>query len=254
MKNRITSAQAALVACALASTGCQLSAAKRARVQGELAGHSQALTTAVVDALELQPSAQRDGHSALALELAREDQRIEGLPPEPIAVAELLAGPDSPARERLADRVGRVRELLERQERVEERLIEQGAMREEERRATRLRWARWLGGSSLVMGGAIALCVFFPVCIPIFGRILAWLAAKVPSLASALGVVSVKAFDSVVRGVEKARANSGGAVRLHNGPEDFRGAESPTLDTHLSREMDAEHKALVRARKAALNL
>jgi hypothetical protein len=35
--------------------------------------------------------------------------------------------------------------------------------------------------------------------------LLAWLVGKVPSLASAFGVVSVKAFDAVLRGIEKAK-------------------------------------------------
>lgn len=250
----------AIAAALLAATGCHHAAARRDRVQRELTHHSQALTAAVVDTLELQPEPQRDPHSSLALELAREDQRIEGLPAEPIAVPLLLAT-NMDARAELDARFGRIRQQLDRQRHFDQRLIDRGATWENEQRARQLRWTKWLGGGSMLVGGAIALCVFFPVIIPIFGRILAWLAAKLPSAASALGVVSIKAFDAVVRGVEKARTStsaSSSASRLHNGPENFGppAAEplASQLDLHLAREMDADHKALVRARKAALKL
>jgi hypothetical protein len=72
----------------------------------------------------------------------------------------------------------------------------------------------------------------------------------------------VKAFDAVVRGIERARQAHPGLERLHNDreaaptPYAAYAAWSPAaeLEAHLAREMDAEHKALVRARKAALKL
>jgi len=41
---------------------------------------------------------------------------------------------------------------------------------------------------TLGLGGIIALCVFFPFLIPIFGQLAAWLVLKIPALASVLGV------------------------------------------------------------------
>jgi len=68
------------------ATGCTHVASKRAKTHSQLDEHSRALTTAVVDSLQLQPREQRDNYTEFALRVAREDQRIEGLPLNPIAV------------------------------------------------------------------------------------------------------------------------------------------------------------------------
>jgi hypothetical protein len=226
----------ATVACA----GCGHVAKGRERVQRELEAHSRALTTAVVDTLQLQP--RRDDYGRLALELARENQRIEGLPAKSLPVTEWVG------RTNLAEEFESLGRLLERRRKSEELLIDYGVRFEDARNTRRATWTKWAGSSLLAIGGGIALCVFFPLFIPIAGRVLAWVVGKVPWLANAAGVVSVKAFDAVVRGIEKAR--EGGTERFHNGPEPSAG----NLDSRLSREMDREHKALVRARKAALKL
>jgi hypothetical protein len=235
---------ALLIGGAVCLTGCSHSAARHRAVQQKLQAHSQALTTAVVDTLELEPSRERSRHAELALALAREDQRIEGLPPEGIEIEPLLADPTG-----LEVRAAEIARLLAREARLRERLMSLGVEAEERSNARRAWWSKWIASGTVLIGGGIALCVFFPVAIPIFGRVLGWMVGKVPSLARALGVVSLKAFDAVVRGVEKSRAATAGQPLANQ-----TGGEAAGLDWNLGREMDREHKRLVRARKAALNL
>lgn len=230
----------AVLAAALTCGGCGHTAKRRHRVQTQLDEHSRALTSAVVDTLQLQHDP--DEHSRLALELARQDQFIEGPPAQPIQVLDLIGASN------LAPRFEAIHRLLEQRRRLDERLINYGTRWEQERNAQRLRWTAWIGSGSLLIGGLIALCVFFPVALPILGRVLAWLTGKIPAFAGALGVVGVKAFDAVVRGVEKSRSTS--TQTFTNEP----GRPGPDLDAHLARAMDADHKALVRARKTALRL
>jgi hypothetical protein len=224
---------------------------------------SRALTTAVVDALERESPADRSAPAELALRLAREDQRIEGLPAKPIAVDDLLVPSDfteprAASRKRaaerdLARRFASIESDVAKERKLAQRLSEFGQRFEEERNASRWRWSAGISSAVVLCGGFIALAIFCPVALPILGRILGWIAGKLPGLAGALGVVSVKAFDAVVKGIERSRgATAENATFLKNergGVEN----ESP-LAIRLSREMDAVHKSLVRARKGALGL
>jgi hypothetical protein len=128
---------------------------------------------------------------------------------------------------------------IERAE-VEAKLFEMGQKYEAARnRSIVHRFWGWLV-SSIGVGGIIALCVFFPALIPIFGRLLGWVVSKIPALAGAVGVVSTKAYDAVVRGVENAKKEWG------------RSDAEAVLHKNLSQEMDESHKRLVRVRKAAV--
>ena len=243
----------------LCASGCTHFAAARVKSHAALEEHSRALTTAVVDALQLQPPEQRDSYTGFALRVAREDQRVEGLPLAPIGVEPFVEVnptnllPKIKAERALTVRFAEIEKLLAAEKRATDRLLDFGATHEQLQNASRLRWTRWLGGSSLLLGGLIALCVLFPASIPILGRILGWIVSKIPSLAGALGVVSVKAFDAVVRGIERTKTESGGSTLLPNQPVTTRAEDwSDQLHLNLSREMDAAHKALVRTRKAAL--
>lgn len=111
----------------------------------------------------------------------------------------------------------------------------------------KLRWFKFGTLTTTLIGGMIALIVFCPVALPIVGRLLAWCVSRFPSLASKLGVVATGAFDSLVRGVENFKSSS-----LSNTGESATSASG--LHVSLSREMDAAHKQLVRARKTDLNL
>lgn len=120
------------------------------------------------------------------------------------------------------------------------KLLEMGAKYEAEHNKSIVRrfWG-WLI-STLGIGGIIALCVFCPAVIPIFARLIGWVVSKVPALAGAVGVVSTKAYDSVVRGIENAKKEWG------------RSDAETVLHNNLSKEMDDSHKNLVRARRAAV--
>jgi hypothetical protein len=261
--------------------GCTRFGAHRAKARSELDEHSRALTTAVVETLDLQPAARRDEFTGLALKLAKEDQRVEGLPLALAPVQEILGvEPNVPEEVAVAKKVkatadldrrfARIETLLAKERRAEERLVSLGAEVEAERNAERARWWKWGGSSALLLGGLAALCVFFPAAIPLAGRVLGLVVSHLPSMAGATGVVSVKAFDALVRAVERSKQQSrghlkqtaGDGVSLGNqagatGAIDHPGGDEnwiAELHRNLSSEMDAAHKRLVRERKGALRL
>src|ERR1700759_9909 len=141
-----------VIASALITTlGCTHFAKTHAKAKHELEEHSRALTTAVVDTLQLEPAAERNQHTTLALQLAREDQRIEGLPDVPIPVEPLLGifpsntppavaqSAQEKAGAALENRFARIEKLLTREHAAEERLQDFGATYEAERDERRLR-------------------------------------------------------------------------------------------------------------------
>lgn len=238
--------------------GCALPS-RKATLDLRLREESRALTTAVVDVLNSQPTASRDIYTLSALEFARQDQRIEGLPLKPFATTALLATntnlspaiaaqQQSEAKAEFRQRFHYQDQLLARATSVDEKLIASGLIREEERVARWRFWLKWLGGGSILLGGFIALCLFFPVAIPIVGRLLAWFVSKIPALAGTAGVVSVKAFDAIVRGIEQTKSTSTN-VALGNDSTERAPFDPSALHLNLSRAMDASHKALVRKRK-----
>ncbi len=253
-----------LTVCIAASgliTGCTHHAARREKISLKLAEESKALTTAVVDALQNQPAPQRDVYTETALTFAKQDQRVEGLPLAPFDVLGLLT--NSPAaREEVQERFASEQKLIAQRAKVEEKLIHFGEKAEAERNR-RIGW--WTRVSTLGLGlivGSVALFVFCPLALPLVGRGLGWLVAKLPGLASAVGVVSVKAFDAVVRGIENAKKQNSPvaptvpvANTFQTSGDSRRDKASwiEQLENNLSREMDAAHKALVRSRKTVVN-
>ena len=239
-----------------------------------------------MDSLQSQPATNRDAYTVTALAFAKQDQRVEGLPLKPFDVPALLVGlgvtNDLPplggppaieaAREEVAARFEKQDELISKRAATEAKLIERGAEAEAERNRRITRWTKFGVFGTTLIGGAIALFVFCPIALPICGRLLAWIVGKFPSLASACGVVSVKAFDAVLRGIEKAKvgrvaprapsSENSTFTDLTTSPvaptvpvantlssgDSRRGQEKENwidqLHNHLSREMDAAHKAL----------
>jgi hypothetical protein len=266
-----------------AGGGCSHLARSRAKTASALEEHSRALTSGVVDALRFQPAEHRDAPAALALELARENERIQGLPAHPIAVKEMLGIADSgaptepsemqkkqrAAREDLQDRFSSIEHLVNRERDLSEHLVQLGSTFEQQQNHSRRAWAKLIGSSIGILGMLVALALFAPAALPLAGRLIGWLIGKIPSAAGAVGVVSVKAFDSVVRAVESTKQNAPpaqGVKPLANemnssGPlvgdsvsANGTGESLAVLQANLSRFMDAEHKALVKARKGALGL
>jgi hypothetical protein len=249
---------AGLVAC----SGCTHLARHRAAAQNHLAEESRALTSAVVDALQMQPAGQRDASTATALLFAKQDQHIAGLPLAPFDVPALVAAtnalsfaaapfagaaPTIPAQAELRRRFASQNKSAARERSATEQLVQLGVRAEEASNRRKLRWFKFGGFATTLIGGLIALIVFCPIALPLLGRALGWCVSRFPSLASKLGVVATGAFDSVVRGVENFKSST------------FSNAGSPSVtadDLHasLSREMDAAHKELVRSRKTDLKL
>lgn len=270
---------ALLVGVSIAATGCTHFAAKRNKVNEALAEESRALTTAVVDSLQTQPASERDAYTVTALAFAKQNQLVEGLPSKPFDVPALLAGMGltnnlpplsgppavEAAREEVVERFEKQNKLVAKRTEVETALIDRGVQFEAARNQRITRWTKFGVWGTTLIGGAVGLFVLCPIALPICGRLLAWIVGKIPSLASAFGVVSVKAFDAVLRGIEKAKepkTNSPAAPTvpvantLLNTSGDSRRGQTTSwieqLHNHLSREMDAAHKALVRARKTQL--
>jgi len=274
---KATRVMAGAIAVVGATNGCTHHASRIQHNGERLREESRALTTAVVEALQSQPAPERDAYTLTALEFAKQDQRVEGLPLQPFDVPALLGGMGitncpataliapaqfDEAREEVAERFEIQNKLLAALAKEESALVQMGAQAEASRNQRITRWTKFSLGTFTFLGGAIALFVFFPVAIPVAGRFLGWLVGKLPGLANACGVVSVKAFDAVVRAIEKTKQQSSGAaptVPVANAfiaPGDSRRGPSEdfveSLQTQLSREMDAAHKALVRARKTQL--
>ena len=256
----------ALAVVVLVAVGCTHLASQRSARKQVLDEESRALTTAVVDTLQAQPFPVRDGYTATALRFARQDQHIVGLPLQPFDVPALLAAvtnaspSNSASRATLAaeasvtTRFAKQDAMLGEVARIDGRLMAQGALREEEQNARRKWWFKVLAAVALPLGGVIAIVVFFPVALPIVGRLLGAVVSRLPQLAGWLGLVSVRAFDSLVHGIDRwKQANSGGAPTVVGGNTDAsrRPDESTVESLHaaLSREMDSADKALVRARR-----
>lgn len=122
---------------------------------------------------------------------------------------------------------------------LENKLIEMGGEYEKEKNKSW--WTRIY--ATLGFGGIIALCIAFPVAIPIAGNLLGSLISTVPSLASAFGLVSRKAFDSVVTGVQKAKEKMKNGGNWNN---------SQILSDELERATDKSHRNLIASRKQNL--
>lgn len=53
----------------------------------------------------------------------------------------------------------------------------------------------------IIVGGFIALCIFIPAVLPVFGSVLAFILGKIPSLINMVGVVGKGTLDAVIEGV-----------------------------------------------------
>lgn len=241
-------------------SGCTHVAATLHRANHRIEEHSRAYTTAVVEALQLQPTHQRDRFTTTALQLAQRDQRIEGIPLDSIPVADLIdSSPTNrdahaAATMNLARRDEELRGLLAQKRRGEERLITFGEQFEQSRNEQRLHWFKRTSAFTLLVGALVAVFVLCPALLPVAGRVVAWCVGRFPAVAGSVGVVSVNAFDAVVKAIERTRRNIPSESTPRFGNQAPSGDDRDDLFLNLSREMDAAHKALVRKRKVALVL
>lgn len=202
----------------------------------------QSLNTGVVDSLSVAPT---NAPTNLALSLARKEQQIVGVPANRIDVQAILST-NTAAIESLRDQFKSVDAALTDRLKLEAtlrekdaRLIEMGAKYEAEHNQNIVSRVWHWALSTLGVGGLIALCFLCPAAIPIIARIIAWIVGQFPKLAGAIGVVSTKAFDAVVKGVENAKGAIGkdGTDKLHD---------------ELAKSTDILHKALIDVRQRAV--
>jgi hypothetical protein len=106
------------------------------------------------------------------------------------------------------------------------------------------------------IGIFIVACVLFPAVAPLAGRMLAAVVNRTPSLAGLAGVVSVEAFDALIKAIERSKQKI--HIENDNGGRPYSGSRVAgslleswmnEIDLNLERELDAAHQRLVEARK-----
>lgn len=166
------------------------------------------LTTGVIEALGYAPT---NPPTALALDLARHEQLLQGLPTNRLDVAGILthAAGASDALERIYAKqekliVEKVR--LERQlAATTDRLAVLGAVHEQEQNESIVRRAwRWLW-ATLGLGGIVAVCVLVPGLLPVLGRIAAWAIGRIPVLSHYVGLVGQSAYSRAVTAIQELK-------------------------------------------------
>ncbi len=235
--------------------GCSFQGKKATKQTAVLTKNDSALrvrvqenVTGIVDSLAVAPT---NAATNLARDLATDTQQIVGLPDKRLPVADILAGL-KPALDDLKQRFDQTQALIaertEMKAKMDEttaRLVDMGKQLEAERNKSIVKriW-HWSIGT-LGLAGTIAICVFCPAVIPFLIQAVGWLVGKIPQLASVFGVVSKKAFDAVVTGVETARDHVATADPAAKG----------ALEAHLQdATQEGNTQFLVKTRKNALGV
>jgi len=205
------------------------------------------LNTGVVDTLAIAPT---NSHTRLALTLAKAEQQIVGVPAARIDV-EAVLNHEKPATATLASKLREIETVVSEKKRLDTLLHEQTAVlaakgetyeAQQNQHVVKRLW-RWLF-ATFGLAGLVVLCLLCPAFLPLLARLAAWLVAKIPALAGALGVVSKQAFDAVVSGV--------GAVRSQ-----WKRTGDPalkTLDDELKKSTDQNHRSIIESRRNVLGV
>jgi hypothetical protein len=216
----------------------------RDKSEAKIAEESRALTTGIVDTLSVAPT---NAPVILALDLARADQQLEGLPEKRIDVAAILAG-DAQEITALRNRIAGQENLLKQKALLENKLreteaalVEKGKLYEAEKNKHIVRRVWEWGLSTFGIGGLIALCFFCPALIPVLGSFVGWIVGKIPALVSVVGMVPKKAFDAVIKGVGQYR-------EIKKQTE-----KKPVIDSILGPNTEP-HAALIESRRAKLEV
>lgn len=243
---------------ALLLTGCAgkgnraTGAAKKvAGNEAQLAEKSRELTKGASDALDHAPT--NNPPTELAQQFLDKNQQIVGLPLVPYDVIGILSKTKG-AVETLDKRFDALAAALADRQKLEAKLDAANAAlqdlgrkyeTEHKQNVIKKLW-RW-SIATFGVGGVIALMFFVPALIPVFGRVVGWIVSMFPKLAGLVGVISVKSFDLVVKGIQsgkkKLEANKGDKT-----------APDPTvvLGEELYNTTDKTAKDLVDARKEVL--
>lgn len=226
----------------------------KAQKKTEIAGRAvdrdtQQFATAVVDVLslvDLPTNSLPDLRNAMSIGLryARFTQRGLGLPVQRIDVEGEVRGEkkavEAARKVEAASAVHLETEATTSREEIErlKRLAELGAQYEKEKNQNIVKRVWKWSISTFGIGGLIALCVFFPFLIPIFGRIVAWVVSKIPALAGFIGVVGTKVADGLIAGVQKT-----------NTDDSVSPAVKKKLRSNLEAKKDSEDSALIDSRR-----
>jgi hypothetical protein len=258
-----------IVACGATCRSARVATADRNVAANRMAleEESRALTTGARDALYFAPT---NPPTSLAARFLDRDQQIEGIPINRIDVAGVLAGnkPSVTATDARLDMQGHLLkdrvELEAKLEAANQRLLELGRLYETEHKKSLIKriwlWATGVFG----IGGIIALMIFFPFLIPIFGSVVTWIIGLFPKIAGVIGLVGKKSFDGVVIGVQKVREkmekDTRGGVRpdqvkavMESGEPLYTSTQvQAMLDNALAVATDRKDKKLIASRKKVL--
>lgn len=157
--------------------------------------------------------------------------------------------------DQLEDRHKRDAKVLAERNKAESKLIELGRVKEAENNKSLISKIWHWALSTFGLLGGIAFLIFCPgIAIPLGLKLLGWLVSTIvsmiPSLISFVGVVGKSAFDNVVTGIGKARAE------LKANPEKTYTASEvqKILDTHLAISTDVSDKKLIESRRGSLDV
>ena len=137
------------------------------------------------------------------------------------------------------------------------KLLELGRLYEQEKaKSTWKRIWAWTM-STFGIGGLVALVIFWPAVLPVFGAIASFLISKIPALTNLLGLVGKSAFDAAVKGVGNTRKRL--KLSAEESPQRTFSAEEVLniLDGELKDATevgDANFKSLIEARRKRLNV
>jgi hypothetical protein len=216
-----------IIACAsvLASSGCSTTFKKLPKTQArisEAARQEAQATRMAVDrvrqdvsaALALSPSnaplASADGSSGLAYRLAGRTEALVGAPANyQAARVDALLSTNAAGRalavEQERDRDALMAVDMEAKRDQETILIEKGRLYEMEQNKSIVRRLWTWATRTVGLGGLIAICFLFPAVIPVVGRGIGWLIARIPQLSNMIGMVGVKSYERAVTAIQEIK-------------------------------------------------
>lgn len=216
-----------------------------------LAEKSRELNKGASDALDLAPT--NNPPTELAQKFLEKNQQIVGLPLVPYDVIGILTGIKG-AGEKLDKRFDALAVSLADRQKLEIKLDAANAELQDlgrkyetqhKQNVVKRVW-RW-SIATFGVGGVIALMFFFPVLIPLFTRFVGWVVSMFPKLAGWVGVISVKSFDSVTKGIQLGKKKIDANKNVKTAPE-----PTVVLGEELYSATDKKTKDLVDARKEVL--
>lgn len=194
--------------CAIISlnSGCTYLASKSTRLNKSMTEAGRMNNTAAAEALNTQPSTNRDAHTEIARLFVEQNRRVLGEPAKPFAVLPLIQS-NAQAQVSLQHQFDDQNKVVAQERKTQEKLLDYGVKYEEARNARISWWTKWISIFGGTIGGIIALCVFVPVVIPLLFRLLTWVVGKIPTIGSWLGVVGYDAYKRAVVGIQECKAH-----------------------------------------------